>query len=181
MTRGTPPPAKPAAPRIAADLMDRQPAAVTPETRVGEVARLIVERRVSGVPVVAPSGEVIGLITEADLVTRHAHVHFPTYLSLFGMAIPLSTRRGQRELDEETRRIVARTAAEIMKEDFQEHAVEEVTPLEDVAARLARTGTDPLVVLRGDRLAGLITRTALVRLVAVEEASEGPGEEETSS
>jgi CBS domain-containing protein len=189
MTRGTPPPAKPAAPRVAADLMDRQPAAVTPETRVGEVARLIVERRVSGVPVVAPSGEVIGLITEADLVTRHAHVHFPTYLSLFGMAIPLSTRRGQRELDEETRRIVARTAAEIMKEDFQEHAVEEVTPLEDVAARLARTGTDPLVVLRGDRLAGLITRTALVRLIAVEEASEGTGEgagegageEETSS
>jgi CBS domain-containing protein len=169
-------PTPPRAPRVAADLMDRRPAAVSPETRIGEVARLIVERGVSGVPVVAPSGEVIGLITEVDLVTRHAHVHFPTYLSLFGMAIRLSTRRAQHELDEETRRIVARTAAEIMDEDFGEHTVEEDTPVEDVAARLAKTGSDPLVVLRGDRLAGLITRTTLVRLVAVEEAAEGAAE-----
>ena len=158
--------------RTAADLMDRQPPAVLPDATVGDVARLIVERHVSGVPVVASSGEVVGLVTEADLVARHAHLNFPTYLSLFGMAIPIDTIRRRRELDAETRRVVARTAAEIMTEKFSNHAVTEDTPLEDVAERLSKDGLNPLVVLRGDRLAGLITRTDLVRLVAVEEAEE---------
>ena len=136
---------------------------------MGDVARLIVERHVSGVPVVARSGEVVGLVTEADLVARHAHLNFPTYLSLFGMAIPIDTIRRRRELDAETRRVVARTAGEIMTEKFSNHTVTEDTPLEDVAERLSKDGLNPLVVLRGDRLAGLITRTDLVRLVAVEE------------
>ena len=73
--------------------MDRQHPAARPETVVGDVARLIVEHHASGLPVVAESGEVVGLITEADLVARHAHVHFPTYLTLFGMTVPLSTPR----------------------------------------------------------------------------------------
>ena len=68
--------------------------------------------------------------------------------------------------------MVARTAGEIMTEKFSNHAVTEDTPLEDVAERLSKDGLNPLVVLRGDRLAGLITRTDLVRLVAVEEAEE---------
>ena len=53
--------------RTAADLMDRQPPAVLPDATVGDVARLIVERHVSGVPVVARSGEVVGLVTEGYL------------------------------------------------------------------------------------------------------------------
>jgi CBS domain-containing protein len=163
--------------RTAADLMDRQPPAVLPDALVGDVARLIVERHVSGVPVVARSGEVLGLVTEADLVARHAHLNFPTYLSLFGMAIPIDTFRRRRELDAETRRVVARTAGEIMTEKFGDHTVTEDTSLEDVAERLSKVGLNPLVVLRGDRLAGLITRTDLVRLVAIEEAPEAEGAE----
>jgi CBS domain-containing protein len=168
----SPPPEEtaPVAPRFAADLMDRQHPQVRPDAVVGDVARLIVEHRVSGIPVLAESGEVVGLITEADLVARHARVHFPTYLSLFGMAIPLSTPRGARELDEETRKVVGRTASEVMTDDFGDHVVAEDTPVEDVAERLAEAGNDPLLVMRGDHLTGVITRTALVRLVVLEES-----------
>jgi CBS domain-containing protein len=86
------------------------------------------------------------------------------------MAVRLSTPRGAHEFDEETRRVIGRTVAEIMTEDLDAHVVAEDTPLEEVAAKLAREGTDPLVVLRRGRLAGLITRTALVRLVVLEES-----------
>jgi CBS domain-containing protein len=160
-------------PRTAADLMDRRPATVPPTATVGQVARLLLERHVSGLPVVAESGEVIGLVKEADLVTRHATVHFPTYVSLFGMAVPLQTPRQERELDEETRRIIGRTAAEVMTEDIDPYVVSEDTPIGDVALKLAQDGLDPVVVLHGDRLAGLITRADLVRLVAFEEGTLG--------
>jgi CBS domain-containing protein len=66
-----------AAPRVAADLMDPNPPTVPPTLPVGDVARLLLERRLSGVPVVAPSGELLGVVTQVDLVARHAHVHLP--------------------------------------------------------------------------------------------------------
>jgi CBS domain-containing protein len=157
----------PRPPRVAADLMDAQPPMVSPQTSVGDVARLLVERHLSGVPVVTPTGELIGLVTQADLVTRHAHVHFPFYLNLLGGVIPF----GERHFRQEMRRITGRTAADVMSED--PYTVDEDTPLEDIATRMAEDGIDPVVVVRGDKLAGLITREHLVRLVVSEEAPTG--------
>jgi len=168
MTASSPPAGEaPRPPQVAADLMDRQPPTVSPQTSVGEVARLLVERHLSGVPVVATTGELIGLVTQADLVTRHAHVHFPFYLSLLGGTIPF----GERHFRQEMRRITGRTAADLMSED--PYTVDEDTPLDDVATRMAEDGVDPVVVVRGDKLAGLITREQLVRLVVSEEAPAG--------
>ena len=152
-------------PRVAADLMDPHPPAVGPDTRVGDVARLLLERHLSGVPVVSPAGELVGLVTQADLVARHARVHFPVYLSVLGSAIPLT---GQRHFEEDLRHVAGRTAADVMTRDPD--TVREDTPLEDVATRLAEEGSDPVVVTRGRRVAGLITRADLVRLVAIEES-----------
>lgn len=154
------------APRVAADLMDRNPPAALPTTRVGEIARLLLDRHLSGVPVVAESGELIGLVTQADLVARHAHVHFPFYLNLLGGSIPL---RGEHHFREEMRRITGRTAADIMSTDPYTAGAD--TPLEDVATRMAEHGVDTVPVVDRDKLVGLITRADLVRLVAEEETT----------
>jgi CBS domain-containing protein len=146
--------------------MDANPPTVRPETRVGEIARLLLERGLSGVPVVAESGELIGLVTQADLVARHAHVHFPFYLNLLGGAIPLS---GEHRFREEIRRITGRTAAEVMTANPR--TVTEDTPLEDIATRMAEHGVSTIPVVRLDKLVGLITRADLVRLVAQEETA----------
>lgn len=170
----TPPASVPLPPQVARDLMDPNPALVSPFVRVGDVARLLLERQVSGVPVVAESGELIGLITQADLITRHAHIHFPFYLSILGGVIPLG---GEHRFQEDVRRIAGRTAADIMTTDPP--TVQMETSLEDIATLMAERGVDPVVVVRGDKLAGLITRADLVRLVAIEEgtadASSGSG------
>ncbi len=158
------------APRTAADLMNPRPPVVFPTARVGNVARLLLDLHLSGVPVVRESGEVLGVVTQADLVTRHAHVHFPVFLNILGAAIPLNPLGGEQQFEEDVRRVVGRTAAEIMTDDIDHFAVREDTPLDDVATKMARDGVDPVVVLRGDRLAGVITRADLVRLVIVEES-----------
>src|SRR5436190_20593009 len=139
MTASSPPAGEaPRPPQVAADLMDRQPPTVSPQTSVGEVARLLVERHLSGVPVVATTGELIGLVTQADLVARHAHVHFPFYLTLLGGSIPF----GEAHFREDMRHITGRTAADVMSED--PFVVGEDTLLEDVATRIAEDGIDPV-------------------------------------
>jgi CBS domain-containing protein len=45
---------------------------VSPETPIAEVARILVEREISGLPVVGPDGHVLGVVSEGDLLVREA-------------------------------------------------------------------------------------------------------------
>lgn len=56
----------------ARDLMTPDVVTVPPETPVVAVARLLAERGISAVPVLAPDGAVLGVVTEADLIRRLA-------------------------------------------------------------------------------------------------------------
>lgn len=49
------------------DFMSAQPLTVNPETSVGEAARLMLDQKISGIPVVDESGKLVGIITESDL------------------------------------------------------------------------------------------------------------------
>ena len=54
----------------AADIMTREVLSVSPETDVSEVARLLLERRVSAVPVTDRDGRILGIVSEGDLMRR---------------------------------------------------------------------------------------------------------------
>lgn len=54
----------------AKDIMTAPAITITPNTPVHEIAELLLERRISGVPVVA-GGEVVGMVNEGDLLRRH--------------------------------------------------------------------------------------------------------------
>jgi CBS domain-containing protein len=56
----------------ARDVMTTNVAMVSPDTPTREVARLLLARRVSAVPVVAAGGEPVGMVSEGDLVGRDA-------------------------------------------------------------------------------------------------------------
>ncbi|MBX9728125.1 MAG: CBS domain-containing protein, partial [Sphingopyxis sp.] len=56
----------------AASLMTRGVVSVLPETPVREIALILAERSISAVPVVDGGGQVLGVVTEADLVRRLA-------------------------------------------------------------------------------------------------------------
>ena len=54
----------------ARDVMVRAVATTKPETTVEEVARLMINLRISGVPVLDRNGQLVGIITEGDLLRR---------------------------------------------------------------------------------------------------------------
>src|SRR5579862_4763724 len=69
----------------AADIMTREVVSVAPETNVTEIARLMLERRISAVPVVE-NGAPIGIISEGDLMRRvetGTEPHISRWLELF--------------------------------------------------------------------------------------------------
>ncbi len=52
------------------DIMTHPVITVMPETTIGEAAELMIRHRISGLPVVNAAGEVMGIVTEGDLLRR---------------------------------------------------------------------------------------------------------------
>ncbi len=55
---------------IASDIMTRKVATIRPEASAQEAAQLLDEKRISGAPVVDADGKIIGIITEADIISK---------------------------------------------------------------------------------------------------------------
>jgi acetoin utilization protein AcuB len=50
-------------------IMTKNPTTITPDATLGEAARMMLEHRISGIPVVDADHRVIGIITESDIFT----------------------------------------------------------------------------------------------------------------
>lgn len=55
---------------IASDIMTREVLSIHPEASVQEVARLLSREHISGAPVVNAAGMLIGIVTEADIISK---------------------------------------------------------------------------------------------------------------
>ena len=54
----------------ARDVMTRAVATTTPETTVEKVSQMLINLRISGVPVLDRNGQLVGIVTEGDLLRR---------------------------------------------------------------------------------------------------------------
>jgi CBS-domain-containing membrane protein len=137
------------------DIMDADPATVTPETGVEAVVRALRDHELPGLPVVNDSGRLLGIITESDLVMSgdEGDLHLPHYIELFGGIVFLESLR---HFEERLKRATAAKARDLMTEDPVT-----IGPDADVheAGRLiASSGHNRLPVVQSGRLLGVVTR-----------------------
>jgi CBS domain-containing protein len=143
-----------------ADIMTREVISVRPDMRVGQIARVFREHQLSGLPVVSEAGELVGIITELDMVKRHARPELPAFLPLLGAYLPLRTK----EYRESLRRITG-----VVAEDIMTTPVNTIGPdasIEDAATVMVSNRSNPLpVVDEAGRMIGIISRTDILRVV----------------
>jgi CBS-domain-containing membrane protein len=72
-----------------ADVMSRDVITVKPETSLRELAEILSQKNINGVPVIDDAGEVIGVVCESDLVERNKPLHIPTVFFILDSIIPL--------------------------------------------------------------------------------------------
>jgi len=53
-----------------ADVMSRSVIAISPDAPIAQAVRLMVEHRISGLPVIDTAGRAAGMLTESDLLRR---------------------------------------------------------------------------------------------------------------
>jgi CBS domain-containing protein len=152
------------------DVMTRRVISVAPETPLKEVARLLADNGISGVPVVE-GGRVLGIVSEADFLMKEQEVP-PGRRSL--LAWLFEATDGQRARQD---KLHATTAREAMTAPAivigPEHGIREA------AALMTRNRINRLPVLEDGELVGIVTRADLVEtfLVSDEALERRIGEE----
>jgi len=144
--------------KTARDIMSEDPVTVGPDVPVTEAARIMVDRHIGGLPVIR-EGELVGLVTEGDLIMGDVRLQFPTYIHLLGGLImyPPATAKFEHEL----KKAVAATVADVMTEDPV--TVQADSTVEDVATLMVEREVSHVPVLDDDQLVGIITKADIVR------------------
>lgn len=145
------------------EIMTTGVVSVGPETKVNEIARLMLERQISGVPVIDDSEAVVGIVTELDMIVRNARLHFPTYIKLLDSTFYLESPQ---RFGEELRRALGTTAKDIMTQKVI--TVDPEAEVEDVATLMVEKRVNPIPVVEDGRLVGIVSRTDLIKLLVRE-------------
>src|SRR3954453_6998322 len=142
------------------EYMDDDPATVRPDTKAEDVARLLGESELHGVPVVNEAGRCVGIITENDLVLadEEGDLHIPHYIELFGGLVFLEPGRG---FEKRLRKAMATTAKDLMTEDPTTVAPD--ADVHEAGRVISSSGHNRLPVVEHGRLVGVITRADVLR------------------
>ncbi len=149
----------------AQDIMTKTVATVRPDTSIQEIAALMVEKHISGLPVLDEGGKVLGMVSQSDLLhraevgTERKHKWwFRILADTKDMAREYSKAHGLRAGDVMTRYVIS------VKADAE---------LSDVADILDSNRIKRVPVIEGDRLVGIITRGDLVRALSLSQLAKG--------
>jgi len=151
---------------------------VTPETGIREVAHTMRENAISGVPVVSPTGELLGLITELSLIARNAPIHEPHYIVVLSAMIPVNLEE-HRQYREQLRLALAINAGDLMTPAEEVETIGPDELIDEALERMLDPETTMLPVIENNQVVGVVTRTDLVRLIETLEAA--PDEDESEA
>ena len=147
----------------AMDVMTANVITVEPDTSVQQLATLLSERGISGVPVVDKDNRLVGVVTEGDLLHR---------------AETGTERRIQRRrsrwldtigADQEAARDYVKAHGRVVREIMTREviSVSDTTELADIATLLETKRIKRVPVLRDGKLVGIVSRANLVRALAM--------------
>jgi CBS domain-containing protein len=145
------------------DIMTKEVISVTPETKVKDIADAMLNAHLTGVPVVE-NEQVVGIITDEDLVASEGNIHVPTFIQILDGTLFLGNPDKMRE---EMEKITAKTAKELMSENVTTASPE--TDVHELATVMMDSGANPVPVVDGDgKLVGIVSRADIIHLIAHE-------------
>ena len=92
------------------DIMTRTVVAVAPEMTIKDLLEFWKSHSYSGFPVVE-EGQVVGVVSETDLVYRDRPFHAPAFVTILDMVIPLES---QKHLHDELRKTMGAQVRDVM-------------------------------------------------------------------
>lgn len=143
---------------LAREIMSREVISISPEEKVDEAARILVENKISGLPVVDANNHVVGIITEKDLIIRASELKVPFYVTLFDSIIFLENPI---RFNNDVKKYIATQVKDAMTRKV--FVVEEDTPVSEIVEIMQKRAINRVPVVRNDKLVGIITRNDILK------------------
>jgi CBS domain-containing protein len=140
------------------DIMTKDIITVTPDTEVVKAAKILLEKRINGLPVIDDSGKLVGILCQSDLIAQQKSIPIPSLFTLLDGFMPLTIMK---RIDKEVEKIAA-----IMVEQAMTANPVTVAPDDDIEV-VARLMVDEnyhtLPVLDGGKVVGIVGKADILK------------------
>lgn len=143
---------------LAKDVMTREVISAGPNDRIEDVVKILIDNKISGLPVVDGEGRLLGVMTEKDLIIKAAELKVPFYITLFDSIIYLQNTI---RFNEQLKKYTATLVKEAMSKKVV--AVEEDTPVSKIVELMQGEEINRVPVVRHGKLVGIITRNDILK------------------
>ena len=148
---------------LAKDIMTREVITVGPEEKVEKVAQILVEHKISGIPVVDADKHVLGIVTEKDLMIKASELKVPFYITLFDSIIFLENPI---RFNNNVKKYTASEVRDAMTKRVV--VADENTPVPEVVELMQKKRINRIPIVRHDKLVGIITRNDVLKSLVQE-------------
>lgn len=145
---------------IVKDIMTRDLITVPPDMEITQAAKILLENRINGVPVVDKGGELIGILCQSDIIVQQKEMPIP---SVFTFLDGLVSFTSMKKLEKEVLKIAAITVANAMTPDPVTVGPE--TKIEEVALLMVDKNFHTLPVLDEGKLVGIVGKEDVLRII----------------
>jgi CBS-domain-containing membrane protein len=148
------------------DVMTPDVLSVTPDASVATAVQLMLQKRISGLPVIDDHGNLAGIVTEGDFLRRTetgTARRRPRWIEFF---------MGPGRLSDEYVRSSGRKVSEVMTREVQ--TVPPDAPLEQAIHQMERHNIKRVVVVGNGKVVGIVTRANLLHAMASVAHEMGP-------
>ena len=142
----------------ARDIMTSPVLSVEPDAAILQAVRIMLQRRISGLPVMDSEGHLLGIVTEGDLLRR---AETGTQRKRGGW---LEFLVGPGKLAEEYAHAHGRKVQDVMTPDPL--TITEDTPLDEIVRLMEKRQIKRLPVIREQKVVGIVSRANLVHALA---------------
>ncbi len=142
----------------AKDIMTKKVISASLETSVQELAQLLANNSIGGVPVVDDTGTLLGVVTESDLIDQQKRLHLPTVVTILDSFIYLESPD---KLEKDIKKFAGSTVRDIYSN--KPVTVTPETNLDEIATIMANKNVHTLPVIDGDKLVGIIGKRDIIK------------------
>jgi CBS domain-containing protein len=140
------------------DIMTKELITVSPQTEIAIAAKILLERRINGLPVIDDSGKLVGILCQSDLVAQQKSIPIPSVYTLLESYIPLTSLK---RIDKEVKKIAALKVEQAMTP--KPVTVGPETDIEVVARLMVDRKYHTLPVMEGDKIVGIVGKEDVLK------------------
>ncbi|MDO4540453.1 MAG: CBS domain-containing protein [Syntrophomonadaceae bacterium] len=148
----------------AREIMTKDVITARPDDKVEDIARVLVDKKISGIPVTDDEGRVLGIVSEKDLLIRATEIKAPFYLTLFDSIIYVDNPV---RYQQDVKKFTAAQVKDLMTKKV--YSVDEDAETSEIVSIMRKYNINRVPVLRHGKLVGLVTRNDVLKALIKDE------------